>query len=46
MTTEQEAWLALTNEETIEPALPICDRHHKNHLPERCSMIARRSPSV
>ena len=23
-----EAWLALTQEETLEPALPICDPHH------------------
>jgi predicted TIM-barrel fold metal-dependent hydrolase len=28
MTTEREAWLALTLEEAIEPELPICDPHH------------------
>ena len=25
---ELEAWLALTTEETLEPALPVCDPHH------------------
>ena len=33
MTTEHGAWLALTSEEPIEPALPICDPHH--HLWDR-----------
>ena len=33
MTTEREAWLALTLEDPIEPALPICDPHH--HLWDR-----------
>ena len=28
MTTEREAWLALTLEDPIEPELPICDPHH------------------
>ena len=28
MTTEREAWLALTLEDPIEPNLPICDPHH------------------
>ena len=28
MTTEHEAWLALTLEDPIEPDLPICDPHH------------------
>ena len=28
MTTEHEAWLALTLEDPIEPELPICDSHH------------------
>ncbi len=28
MTTEREAWLALTIEDAIEPDLPICDPHH------------------
>jgi len=28
MTTEREAWLALTPEDPIEPELPICDPHH------------------
>lgn len=28
MTTNREAWLALTAEEPIEPDLPICDPHH------------------
>ncbi len=28
MTTESEAWLALTLEDPIEPDLPICDPHH------------------
>ncbi len=28
MTTEHEAWLALTLEDAIEPELPICDPHH------------------
>jgi len=27
-TTEHEAWLELTNEQPIEPDLPICDPHH------------------
>jgi len=40
MTTEYEAWLALTPEDPIEPDLPICDPHHhlwdfaKNHVPD------------
>jgi len=33
MTTEHEAWLALTTEEPIDPELPICDPHH--HLWDR-----------
>jgi len=33
MTTEHGAWLALTSEEPLEPALPICDPHH--HLWDR-----------
>ncbi len=28
MTTQLESWLALTEEEAIEPGLPICDPHH------------------
>ena len=28
MTTQLESWLALTEEEPIEPGLPICDPHH------------------
>ena len=28
MTTEQEAWLKLMQEEPIEPEMPICDPHH------------------
>ena len=28
MATDHEAWLALTEEEPIEPDLPICDPHH------------------
>jgi predicted TIM-barrel fold metal-dependent hydrolase len=28
MVTEREAWLALTTEDAIDPALPICDPHH------------------
>ena len=28
MTTEREAWLALTLEDAIDPDLPICDPHH------------------
>ena len=28
MTTKQESWLALTQEDPIEPDLPICDPHH------------------
>ena len=33
MTTDHEAWLALTEEEAIEPGLPILDPHH--HLWDR-----------
>ena len=33
MTTDLEAWLAKTMEETIDPDLPICDPHH--HLWDR-----------
>src|SRR3954468_17518631 len=33
MTKEHDQWLALTVEEALEPALPICDPHH--HLWER-----------
>ena len=33
MTTQLESWLALTEEEPIEPGLPICDPHH--HFWER-----------
>lgn len=33
MTTEHDAWLALTKEEPIGPDLPICDPHH--HLWDR-----------
>ena len=33
MTTQREAWLALTVEDPIDPGLPICDPHH--HLWER-----------
>ena len=28
MTTDHSAWLELTKEEALEPALPICDPHH------------------
>ena len=28
MTTEHEAWLALTEEQPIDPDVPICDPHH------------------
>lgn len=28
MTTERDAWLALTKEDPIDPELPICDPHH------------------
>jgi len=28
MTSERDAWLALTTEEAIDPELPICDPHH------------------
>ena len=33
MTTDREAWLALTEEEAIEPGIPILDPHH--HLWDR-----------
>jgi L-fuconolactonase len=33
MTTDRDAWLALTEEDPIDPALPICDPHH--HLWDR-----------
>ncbi|MBI4282866.1 MAG: amidohydrolase family protein [Chloroflexi bacterium] len=33
MVTEHEAWLKLTIEEPLDPALPICDTHH--HLWDR-----------
>ncbi len=33
MTTDQEIWLQLTQEEPLEPDLPICDPHH--HLWDR-----------
>ena len=33
MTTERDAWLGLTAEEALDPALPICDPHH--HLWDR-----------
>ena len=28
MTTELDSWLALTEEEAIDPGMPICDPHH------------------
>ncbi|MQG83967.1 MAG: amidohydrolase, partial [SAR202 cluster bacterium] len=28
MTTDRQAWLALTAEDVIDPDLPICDPHH------------------
>ena len=33
MATDRDAWLALTEEEAIDPGLPICDPHH--HLWDR-----------
>jgi predicted TIM-barrel fold metal-dependent hydrolase len=37
MTSAHEAWLALTSEEAIDPALPICDPHH--HLWDRPGFV-------
>jgi len=39
MPTEHEAWLALTIEEPLEPALPICDPHH--HLWDRVGFVVQ-----
>ncbi len=39
MTTEREAWLTLTIEDPMAPALPICDPHH--HLWDRPALPDR-----
>ncbi len=47
MTTEREAWLALTIEDPMDPELPICDPHHhlwdflENHIPAYATYIPR-----
>ena len=39
MTTEREAWLALTEEQPIDPGLPTYDPHHHSARPSHTSAV-------